>query len=161
MVIIMASFQTCDSWPSSHILLIHRCSLLDKMAPPYFHTSAGIPSPPGALLSFTPLIALTISSIVDFPSRAVWTLCCCMFSSASGSMSAGTLSNFWKYSLNLAICEGLHPIRWFSIYMLFLHWTHASFNPLYKPFMSLMSTALFSSSSFISHHLDFRARVYF
>ena len=37
--------------------------------------------------SFSPLIALTISSIVGFSSRAVLTLRFCMFSSTSGSMS--------------------------------------------------------------------------
>ena len=67
---------------------------VDKLAPPYFHTSAGIPSPPGTFQSFSPLIALTISSIVGFSSRAVLTLCFYMFSSTSGSMSPGTLSNF-------------------------------------------------------------------
>ena len=77
MVTMLASFQACGTWSSSHALLIHRCSLLDKLAPPYFHTSAGIPSPPGAFPSLSPLIALTISSIVGFSSRAVLTLRLC------------------------------------------------------------------------------------
>ena len=47
------------------------------------------PSPPVAFPSLSLLIALTISSIVDFSSRAVLTLRFCMFSSTSGSMSPG------------------------------------------------------------------------
>ena len=39
---------------------VHDSSVvLDKLAPPYFHISAGITSPPGAFSSFSPLIALT------------------------------------------------------------------------------------------------------
>ena len=89
MVTMLASFQACGTWPSSHIFMIHRCSLLEKLTPPYFHTSAGIPSPPGDFPSFSPLITLAISSIVGFSSRAVLTLCYCTFSSTSGSMSTG------------------------------------------------------------------------
>ena len=55
MVPTLASFPACGTWPSSHILMIHRCSLLDKLAPPYFHTSVGISSPSGTVLSFEPL----------------------------------------------------------------------------------------------------------
>ena len=76
----LASCHTCGYMTSSHILMIHRCSLLDKLAPPYFHTSAGIPSPPGAFPSFSLLIALTISSIVGYSARAVLTLRFYMFS---------------------------------------------------------------------------------
>ena len=47
---------------------------IGQIGSPYFHTSAGIPSAPGAFPSFSPLIALTISSIVGFSFRAVFTL---------------------------------------------------------------------------------------
>ena len=71
------------------------CNLSDRLDPPYFHSSAEIWSPPGAFPSFSTLIALTISSIVGFSSRIVLTLGCYMFSSASGSMSPGTLRYFF------------------------------------------------------------------
>ena len=67
---------------------------VEQIGAPDFHASAGIPSQPGTSQYFSPLIALTISPIVGFSSRAVLTLRLCMFSRPSGSMSPGTLSNF-------------------------------------------------------------------
>ena len=90
----LASFQVCGTWPSTHSLMIHRCSLLDKLAPPYFHTSAGITSPLGAFPSLSLFSALTTLSIDGFSSRAVLTLRFYMFSSTSSSMFPGTLNNF-------------------------------------------------------------------
>ena len=60
---------------------------------------------------------LTHASIVGFSSRTVLTLCCCMFSSASGTMSPGTLSNFCKYSFHLVI-----TLLLFQMYKLFRQW---------------------------------------
>ena len=48
--------------PPSRALVISWCSLLNRLSPPCFHTSAGFPSPPGALPSFTPAITLANSS---------------------------------------------------------------------------------------------------
>ena len=64
MVIMLASFYACGTEPISQALVISWCSLLNRLSPPCFHTSAGIPPPPGALPSFRPAIALAISSIV-------------------------------------------------------------------------------------------------
>ena len=47
---------------TSQTLVISWCSLLNRLSPPCFHTSAGIPYPPGALPSSRPAIALAISS---------------------------------------------------------------------------------------------------
>ena len=40
--------QSCGTWPSSHISEIPLYIILDKLAPPYFHTAVGISSPLGA-----------------------------------------------------------------------------------------------------------------
>ena len=102
MVTMLASFHACGTERISQALVISWCSLLNRLSPPCFHTSAGIPSPPGALPSFRPVIALAISSIVGISSRFVLVMRCGMLSRASRSMSPGTLSSFWKCSLHLA-----------------------------------------------------------
>ena len=98
-----------------HILLISWCIMWDRSDLPYFHSSACMPSPPGTFPVFSPLITLTISSLVGFSSRTILTMRCSMFSSASGFKSPGTLTNLWKYSLNvaitLAIRKGFPSIR--------------------------------------------------
>ena len=33
MVTMLVSFQACCTWPSSNVLMVHRCSLLDNLAP--------------------------------------------------------------------------------------------------------------------------------
>ena len=50
MVIMLASFHACGTEPISQALVISWCSLLNRLSPPCFHTSAGIPScfPPTA-----------------------------------------------------------------------------------------------------------------
>ena len=98
----VASFHACGTEPISQALLISWCSLLNRLSPPYFHISAGIPFPPGALPSFRPAIALAILSMVGISSRHVLVMRCLMLSRSSGSISPGTLSSFWKCSLYLA-----------------------------------------------------------
>ena len=82
----LASFHACGTEPISQALVISWCSLLNRLSPPCFHTSAGIPSPPGALPSFRLAIALAISSIVGISSRLVLVMRCGMLSRASWSM---------------------------------------------------------------------------
>ena len=91
--------------PTSHALAISWCSLLNRLSPPCFHTSAGIPSPPGALPSFRQAIALAISSMVGISSRLVLVMRCGMLSRAAWFMSPWTLSSFWKCSLHLATTQ--------------------------------------------------------
>ena len=98
MVTMLASFHACGTEPSSQALVINWCSLLDRLSPPCFHTSAGIPSPPGALPSFRPAIALAISSMFGISSRHVLVMRCWMLTRASCSMLPGTLSSFWLVS---------------------------------------------------------------
>ena len=71
-------------------MVISWSSLLNRLSPPCFHTSAGIPSPLGALPSFRLTIALAISSMVNTSSRHMLVLHCWMLSSAWCSMSLGT-----------------------------------------------------------------------
>ena len=63
-------------------LVISWCSLQNRLSPPCFHTSAGIPSPPGALPSFRQAIALAISSMVGVSPRLVLVTRCGMLSRA-------------------------------------------------------------------------------
>ena len=97
----LASFRGCGREPTSQALVITWCSQLNRLSPPCCHTSAGIPSPPGALPSFRSAIALAISVMDGISSRLVLVMRCGMLSRASGSMSPGTLSIFWKCSLHL------------------------------------------------------------
>ena len=98
----LASFHACGTEPTSQALVISWCSLLNRLSPPCFHTSAGIPSPPGALPSFRSANALAMSAMVGISSRFVLVMRWGMLSRASWSMSPGTLSSFWKCSLHLA-----------------------------------------------------------
>ena len=72
----LASFQACGTYPTSQTLVISWCSLLNRLSPLCFHTSAGIPSPPGALPSFRPAIALANSAKVGMSSRLVLVMRC-------------------------------------------------------------------------------------
>ena len=71
------------SEPTSQALVISWCSLLNRLSPPCFHTSVGIPSPPGALSSFRPAIALVISAMVGISLRHVLVMRCGMLPRAS------------------------------------------------------------------------------
>ena len=91
-----ASFHGCGKKPTYQAMVIIWCSLLNILSPPWFHTSARIPSPPGALPSFKPAIALATSYVVGISSRLILVMRCGMLSTASWYMSPGTLSSFWK-----------------------------------------------------------------
>ena len=41
----LSSFYACGTEPTSQALVISWCSLLNRLSPPCFHTSAGIPPP--------------------------------------------------------------------------------------------------------------------
>ena len=110
MVTVLASFHVCGTEPTSQALMINWCSLLSKLSPPCFHTSAWIPSPPGALPSFRPAIALAISAMVGISSRLVLVMRSGMLSRASWYMSPGMSSHN-----SLAVREGLHSIFWFQV----------------------------------------------
>ena len=102
------------------------------------------------------LVALTISFIVGFSSRAVLTLRYCMFSNASGSMSPGTFTPSCHHTL--AICEGFITHHMISDVHVVSSVDHTL--PLIHCKCPSCSAALCSSSVFISHYSDFRARVY-
>ena len=146
----LASFHAYGTELTSQALLISWCSLLNRLSPPCFHTSAGIPTPPGALPSFRQVIALAISAMVGISSRLVLVMRCVMLSRASWSMSPGTLSSFWKWSLHLAT---ILDFRWTGPFFL---GPHTSFCPL-----SFLSAVLCSSYAILSNQSCFSARVRF
>jgi len=82
LVTMLATFHACCTNPTSQALVISWCNLLNRLSPPCFHTSAGIPSPPGALPSLRLSIVLTISSTVGISSRLVLIMRCGMLSRA-------------------------------------------------------------------------------
>ena len=93
----LASFHSYGPEPTTQALVISWCSLLNRLSPPCFHTSARIPYLPSALPSFRPAIALGISSMVGIP-----------------SLSPETFSSFWKCSSilpQLSCCKRMSPFH--------------------------------------------------
>ena len=134
MVSMTASFHACGTEPTSQSLLISWNSQLNILPPSCFHTSAGIPYPPGALPSFRPAIALAykvgISLRLD-----VLVMQCGMMSITSWSRSPGSLSSFWKCSLYLATTillseKASNPSVDFTWTVPFFMGPHTSFRPL-------------------------------
>ena len=104
----MAFFHACGTKPASQALVISWCSQPNRLSPPCFHTSAGIPSPPGTSPYFRLTIALAISSMVGNLSRHVLLMRCGMLSRASLSMLSGTLSRFLP---QFSCCQIMHAFH--------------------------------------------------
>ena len=108
MVTMLASCHACGTVHTSHTLMITWCSLLNILSPPCFLTSAGIPSPPGALQSFRPAIALAISGCrhlcgssppgLQHPLSVLYTTCCRAVHSSSGVECS--FSSHWARALS-------------------------------------------------------------
>ena len=69
----LASFHASGTEHNSQALVISWCSLLNKLSPPCFHTSAGIPSPPGVIVQAGDCSALrdVVQSFVIYVARDV------------------------------------------------------------------------------------------
>ena len=71
MVTMLASFHACGTEPTSQALVISWCSLLNRLSPPCFHTSAGIFHLSQVLVSVSSSLQLHLVGR-SFPKRALF-----------------------------------------------------------------------------------------
>ena len=161
----LPSFHARGKEPTSQALVISSWGLLNRLSPPGFYNSAGISSPPGALPSFRPAIALTISSMVGISSRHVLAIRCGMLSRASCLCRQGrgvAFGSVHSILSQLSCCQrrppfhmlisGEHvPSSWITHFLQFI----------VEVLHVVSAAARCSFTVFLSHQSDFSARVRF